>query len=105
MLGSVERVEETAERFAGEAGFDEDTASHIAMVAREAAVNGIVHGNKYDPAKRLRASFELTAETLRIEIADEGVGLDADALPDPSLPENLLRISGPWRFPDARHHG
>lgn len=94
VLGSVERVEETAERFARAAGFDEDTASHIAMVAREAAVNGIVHGNKYDPAKHLRASFELTDEVLTIEIADEGAGVDFEGYVDPTLPENLLRTSG-----------
>ncbi len=94
VLGSVERVEEAAEQFGVRAGFDEDTASQIAMVAREAAVNGIVHGNRYDTAKRLRANFELTDATLTIEVADEGGGLDPESCPDPRLPENLLRTSG-----------
>lgn len=94
VLSSVEQVEETAELFAARGGFDEDTASHIAMVAREAAVNGIVHGNKYDTVKHLRATFELTEDMLRIEVSDEGAGLDPGSLPDPSAPENLLRSSG-----------
>ena len=93
-LASVQMVEETAEKFAGEAGFDEDTVSHIAMVAREAAVNAVLHGNKYDPKKHVTASFEITTEALTIKISDEGAGLDPDAIPDPLAPENILRSSG-----------
>ncbi len=94
VLGSVEIVEETAEKFARNAGFDEDTASQIAMVSREAAVNAIVHGNKYDPAKHVYASFEVTDTELTIQIADEGPGLDPEGIPDPLAPENILRSSG-----------
>ena len=93
-LASVEVVEETAEKFALEAGFDEDTVSHISMVAREAAVNAVVHGNKYNPAKHVGASFEITVESLTIKIADEGSGLNPDEIPDPLAPENILRSSG-----------
>ncbi len=94
VLASVEIVEETAERFALDAGFDEDTSSQIAMISREAAVNAIVHGNKYDPAKHVTASFEITDKALTIQISDEGHGLDTDAIPDPLAPENILRTSG-----------
>ncbi len=94
VLGSVEIVEETAERFARNAGFDEDTSSQIAMVSREAAVNAILHGNKYDPTKHVTASFEITNTALIIKIADEGSGLDTETIPDPLAPENILRTSG-----------
>ncbi len=93
-LPSVERVEETAEKFAQRAGFDEDTASHIAMVCREAAVNAVIHGNKYDKNKQVTASFQLSDEALTIEISDQGAGLDPDTCPDPLAPENLMRTSG-----------
>ncbi len=93
-LPSVERVEETAERLAQRAGFDEDTVSHIAMVAREATVNAVLHGNKYNKQKHVSANFLLTEEALTIEIADQGDGLDPDQCPDPRDPENLLRTSG-----------
>lgn len=94
VLASVDTVEQTAEQFALQAGFDEDTASQIAMVCREATVNAVVHGNKYDPTKHVNASFELTASALTIQIADQGAGLDPDTCPDPLAPENLLRTSG-----------
>jgi serine/threonine-protein kinase RsbW len=93
-LSSVDAVEAKAEQLAHEAGFDEDTSSQIAMVAREAVINAILHGNKKDPAKQVHVGFELNDEALRIKIADEGAGLDPDSVPDPLAPENILRSSG-----------
>ncbi len=93
-LQTVQTVEEIAEKFANEAGFDEDTVSHISMVAREAAVNAVMHGNKYDPAKHVTVSFEITGEALTIKIADQGAGLNPEMIPDPLAPENIMRSSG-----------
>lgn len=94
VIPSVNKVEETADAYAREAGFDEDEASNISMVAREAAVNAILHGNKQDPAKKVTASFEITDAELKITVADQGAGLDPDSIPDPLAPENVLRPSG-----------
>ena len=94
VLTSVETVEGLAEQFALRAGFDEDTSSQIAMVSREATVNAVLHGNKKDPAKYVRASFELTEERLTIQIADEGAGFDPEGLCDPLAPENIMRPCG-----------
>ena len=93
-LPSVERIEEAAEKLALQAGFDAETASHISMVCREAAVNAVLHGNRYDPDKRVTAAFELTEDALTVSVADEGDGLDPDKTPDPLAPENLLRTAG-----------
>jgi serine/threonine-protein kinase RsbW len=93
-LSSVETVEQTAEAYAREAGFDDDTATNISMVAREAAVNAVLHGNKKDPTKFVTAVFELSHDELKISIADEGAGLDPDKIPDPLAPENVMRSSG-----------
>jgi serine/threonine-protein kinase RsbW len=93
-LSSVDLVEAKAEGLAREAGFDDDTSSQIAMVVREAVINAILHGNKNDPSKHVRWSYELNDEALRFKIADEGPGLDPDTVPDPLAPENILRSSG-----------
>lgn len=93
-LDSVDKVEETAEQMAKKAGIEEDEVFRVAMAVREAAVNAVLHGNSYDPDKRITASFENTGEALVIRIADQGKGLDPDTLPDPLAPENLLRGSG-----------
>ncbi|MBW4025992.1 ATP-binding protein [Acidipila rosea] len=93
-LDSVSRVEQTAEQLAKKAGMDEDELFRFTMAVREAAVNAVLHGNAYDPDKRITASFENTGNSLVIRIADQGKGLDPDTLPDPLAPENLLRGSG-----------
>ena len=91
---SVDQIEAAAEKLAVEAGLDEDERFHVAMAAREAAVNAVLHGNEYDPAKRIAASFENTGAALVITIADQGKGLDPETLPDPRTPDNLLRGTG-----------
>jgi serine/threonine-protein kinase RsbW len=93
-MESVAAVEAGAEKLAVEAGLDEDECFHVAMAAHEAAVNAVLHGNEYDPAKRIAASFENTGAALVITIADQGKGLDPETLPDPLAPENLLRGAG-----------
>ncbi len=93
-MDSVSEVEAAADRLAAEAGLEEDERFHVTMAVREAAVNAVLHGNDYDPAKQIRASFENTGKSLVFTIADEGRGLDPDTIPDPLAPENLLRGTG-----------
>jgi serine/threonine-protein kinase RsbW len=93
-LESVNRLEQTAEEMARKAGVDEDEIYRISMAVHEAAVNAVLHGNCYDPEKRISASFEATGKDLVIQIADQGKGLNPDTLPDPLAPENLLRGCG-----------
>jgi serine/threonine-protein kinase RsbW len=93
-MESVAEVEAAAERLSAEAGLDEDERFHVAMAAREAAVNAVLHGNEYDPVKQVTASFENTGEALVITVADQGKGMDPKCLPDPLAPENLLRGTG-----------
>jgi serine/threonine-protein kinase RsbW len=93
-MESVSEVEAAAEKYASEAGLDEDEQFRITMAVREAAVNAVLHGNEYDPAKKITASFENTGDKLVITIADEGRGVDPDSLPDPLAPENLMRGTG-----------
>ena len=93
-LESVNQVEQKAEQFAQRAGFDEDTVPHISMAAREAAVNAVLHGNAYDTHKKITVSLETSADGITIKVADQGPGMDPDAIPDPLAPENILRGSG-----------
>jgi serine/threonine-protein kinase RsbW len=93
-LESVNQAEETALQFAAKSGFSEDEIQRISMAVREGVVNAVLHGNQYDPNKKVRVSFEKCADSLVIRIADEGKGLDADSIPDPLEPENLLKTSG-----------
>jgi serine/threonine-protein kinase RsbW len=93
-MESVSEVEAIAEKLAGQAGLDEDERFRVTMAVREAAVNAVLHGNEYDPAKQITAGFENNGESLIFTIADQGKGVNPDTLPDPLAPENLLRGTG-----------
>jgi serine/threonine-protein kinase RsbW len=93
-MESVSEVEAAADKLADEAGLDEDERFRVAMAVREAAVNAVLHGNDYDPAKQITASFENNSKSLIFTIADQGKGVDPATLPDPLAPENLLRGTG-----------
>ena len=93
-LQSVNLAEETAQLIAARSGFDDDNCMKISMAVREAAVNAVLHGNAYDPSKRMTVAFENTPQALVITITDEGRGLDVNSIPDPTTPENLLKQSG-----------
>ena len=93
-MESVGEVETAADKFAAEAGLDEDQRFHVAMAVREAAVNAVLHGNEYDSARAIDVSFENTGADLIFKVADEGKGFDPDNLPDPLAPDNILRGTG-----------
>ncbi len=93
-LESVNHAEETALKFAMKSGFSEDEIQRISMAVREGVVNAVLHGNKYDPNKKVRISFENSGGLIEIHITDEGPGLNVEKLPDPLAPENLLKTSG-----------
>jgi serine/threonine-protein kinase RsbW len=93
-LETVDNAEQAASRIATEAGFDEDEVMQISMAVREAAVNAVLHGNAYDPGKKVKLDFERIGADLIITIRDQGKGLDLDKIPDPLAPENLMKTSG-----------
>lgn len=93
-LETVDKAEQAASRIATESGFAEDEVMQIAMAVREAAVNAVLHGNAYDPEKKVALEFERTGHDLVITIRDQGKGLDPASIPDPLAPENLLKTSG-----------
>jgi serine/threonine-protein kinase RsbW len=93
-LETVDIAEQRASEVAAANGFGEDEVLQIAMAVREAAVNAVLHGNAYDPEKKVHLDFERTKGDLVIRIRDQGKGLDLGRIPDPLSPENLLKTSG-----------
>lgn len=93
-LETVDSAEQAAVKIAADAGFAEDEVMQISMAVREAAINAVLHGNAYDPKKKVSLAFERTLRDLVITIRDQGAGLDVSSIPDPLSPENLLKTSG-----------
>jgi serine/threonine-protein kinase RsbW len=61
---------------------------------KEALVNAVKHGNREDAGKCVRLDYQVTAEQLVAEVVDEGPGFCPELLPDPFLPNNLIRPCG-----------
>lgn len=67
-------------------------AVHLAV--EEAIVNAIVHGNKLDAAKKVHVDCEVSADHVRVAIADEGPGFDPAAVPDCTTEDRLQAPGG-----------
>lgn len=67
---------------------------NILIAATEAVNNAIVHGNKFDPDKKV--NFEISACSTQIEIwvKDQGEGFNPENVADPREPDNLLKSNG-----------
>lgn len=93
-LESVDAAEALVLKIAEESGFDEEDLHKIGMAVREAMVNAVVHGNRYNLKKKVHVRIASSGDQLSVEITDEGEGFELTELPDPLAEENLLRQSG-----------
>jgi len=82
----IERVEKL--------GVVKSEQSNLFVALDEAFVNAVKHGNKFDAAKLIRISADVSSKEARFTIEDEGEGFDVNAIPNPLDPENLFKTSG-----------
>lgn len=75
-------------------GFSQDDIFGVHLALEEAFLNAIKHGNKMDPAKKVRIDWLVDREKTEIGVVDEGEGFDPDGIPDPRVGENLYRPEG-----------
>ncbi len=73
---------------------EENTLNDLSLSVSEAIANAMVHGNKLDPNKDVIVSIIISDDELVVSIKDEGEGFDPDSVPDPTMPENIMRDSG-----------
>ena len=93
-LDSVDAAETLVLQIAEDSGFEEEDLHKIGMAVREAMVNAVVHGNRYNLKKKVHLNAGFENGRLSVWIADEGEGFELTDLPDPLAEENLLRQSG-----------
>lgn len=68
--------------------------SNLFVALDEAFVNAVKHGNKFDAAKLVRITAEVSKAEAKFTVEDEGDGFDVNSIPDPLDPENLFKTSG-----------
>lgn len=76
------------------AGFSENAVFAIKLSLEEALVNAIRHGNKLNPAKRVKVQANINSTEAEIIVEDQGPGFDRSKVPDPTAEENLTKCSG-----------
>ncbi len=99
-LSLPSRLEAVAEganavaEFLNRAGVSEEAAFGIDMAVREGIANAVIHGNKLDEAKVVKITVAKSANTLEINVRDQGQGFNLDTISDPTAAENILKTSG-----------
>jgi serine/threonine-protein kinase RsbW len=94
---SRQTVTEVADRLAALLDrFDlpEDVVFDIKLAAQEAVVNAVEHGNRNDQTKAVHVTCEVKKDAVAVTVRDEGGGFDPSTVPDPTLPENVLKEHG-----------
>lgn len=71
-----------------------DSFMNILIAFTEAINNAINHGNKKNSEKNVTVMLEKSEKYFSIYVSDEGDGFVENEVPDPTLPENLLKQSG-----------
>lgn len=91
---SVAEVEPYVNRVLDIYHVDHDMYGNILISLTEAVTNAIVHGNQEVEHKKVHINIRKEDRYLTFCIADEGPGFNYDNLPDPTAPENLLKLGG-----------
>ena len=93
-LDSLSEIENFIEAICEQNKFGEDHYGNILIALTEAVNNAITHGNKLNPDKKVNLNMETTTKDVEFTIKDEGAGFDYNNIPDPTLPENIEKLSG-----------
>lgn len=91
---NINRIEGFVEEVCHELQLPEDLFGNILIALTEAVNNGIIHGNELEPTKLVNITAKFDGKSMKITVQDEGEGFDFEALPDPTAPENLEKLSG-----------
>lgn len=93
-LDSVDVAENHVVAAAERAGLSEDDVFRFGYAVREAMVNAVVHGNRYNSNKTVGFRIVVQPGQIEVRIQDQGDGFDAGGVADPLAEENLLSQSG-----------
>jgi serine/threonine-protein kinase RsbW len=91
---SVTAAEKKLKAILDKLGLASSQEHNLLVAASEAVNNAVVHGNKNLPSKKVSIDIDYSGRNITVEVQDEGGGFDPVNVPDPLLPENLLKPSG-----------
>jgi serine/threonine-protein kinase RsbW len=93
-IESVDEAAMFADEFARANGCGDDIMSAVDLAVRESVANAVKHGNKFDESKLVEMTLSCSEGGLKITVRDFGTGFSVRDVPDPTDPENLLKVNG-----------
>lgn len=106
----IESTQSLIEGLLSQFGYTDAAIFAIRLSIEEAMINGFRHGNLQDPNKFVEVRWRIDSQSANFHVIDEGEGFDPEAVPDPTLDENLEIPSGRGLMliraymSDARYH-
>jgi serine/threonine-protein kinase RsbW len=86
----IERAENALMGGLARFGYSDAARFAVRLALEEAIVNAFRHGHKnLPPTTPVRFEFIITADTVTLDIEDQGPGFDPAKVKDPTLEENL----------------
>ena len=74
--------------------FGKDDIFAVHLTLEEAFLNAVKHGNKMDPAKKVKIDYSVDPGKVEISITDEGNGFEPDSVADPRFGDGLYKPGG-----------
>jgi serine/threonine-protein kinase RsbW len=90
----IERIQGMLASHLADAGYDDAARFAIRLAMEEALVNAFRHGNRAETGREVIVDWHITHDMAEFVVQDQGEGFDPDAVPDPTLDENLEIPSG-----------
>ena len=93
-LSYLPRIEGIVDNLAVEFDLPEGVAANVYMALTEAAKNAIVFGNQSNHDLPVDIFIHRDGKKVTVTVEDQGKGFDFSAVPDPTAPENIQKITG-----------
>ncbi len=90
----IDSVSATILRDMDETGYSDERIRKMKLTITELLANAIGHGNRDDHSKKVIVGHVVEATKVIVSIMDDGEGFDPASIPDPTLPENLIKDHG-----------
>ena len=91
---NIARIIEMMNRCLDPLELPENASFDVRLATQEAVINAVEHGNLWDETKHVHLYCEVTSDRFKMTVRDEGPGFKPCDVPDPTLPENILKEHG-----------
>lgn len=93
-LRFIELIQVVGSELLKHMSFTQEDGERLWLAIQEGIANAMRHGNQLDKKKPVKVTFIPSIAAIEIRIDDLGQGFDPATVPDPNLPENLLKPFG-----------